>query len=110
MKYSATANYSHSVILLCEVFSQVQIILGAKLCLMSVKKRLNHRDPHVVLLALSLLDSLWSNCGTGFRREVSSREFLQELSFKATHVSFKISVCLRVVFYFTSATRVFHFT
>uniref|UniRef100_A0A915PIZ0 Signal transducing adapter molecule 1 n=1 Tax=Setaria digitata TaxID=48799 RepID=A0A915PIZ0_9BILA len=58
---------------------------GAKLCLLSVKKRLNHRDPHVVLLALSLLDSLWSNCGTTFRREVSSREFSQELNFKATH-------------------------
>ncbi|OZC10914.1 hypothetical protein X798_02058 [Onchocerca flexuosa] len=58
---------------------------GAKLCLLSVKKRLNHRDPHVVLLALSLLDSLWSNCGIAFRREVSSREFSQELSFKATH-------------------------
>uniref|UniRef100_A0A1I8EJP6 VHS domain-containing protein n=1 Tax=Wuchereria bancrofti TaxID=6293 RepID=A0A1I8EJP6_WUCBA len=58
---------------------------GARLCLLSVKKRLNHRDPHVVLLALSLLDSLWSNCGVAFRREVSSREFSQELSFKATH-------------------------
>ncbi|KAL3990692.1 VHS domain family protein [Acanthocheilonema viteae] len=58
---------------------------GAKLCLLSVKKRLNHRDPHVVLLALSLLDSLWSNCGIAFRREVSSREFSQELNFKATH-------------------------
>lgn len=65
------------------------MILGAKLCLLSVKKRLNHRDPHVVLLALSLLDSLWSNCGITFRREVSSREFSQELSFKATHVSCK---------------------
>ncbi|VDN30114.1 unnamed protein product, partial [Gongylonema pulchrum] len=61
------------------------IILGAKLCLLSLKKRLNHRDPHVVLLALSLLDSLWSNCGLTFRREVSSREFSQELSCKATH-------------------------
>ncbi|MCP9263213.1 Signal transducing adapter molecule 1 [Dirofilaria immitis] len=58
---------------------------GAKLCLLSVKKRLNNRDPHVVLLALSLLDSLWSNCGVAFRREVSSWEFSQELSFKATH-------------------------
>nr|CRZ24298.1 BMA-STAM-1 [Brugia malayi] len=64
---------------------------GAKLCLLSVKKRLNHRDPHVVLLALSLLDSLWSNCGVAFRREVSSREFSQELNFKATHSNRSIS-------------------
>ncbi|VDK61981.1 unnamed protein product [Anisakis simplex] len=58
---------------------------GAKMCLLSIKKRLNHRDPHVVLLALSVLDSLWSNCGVHFRREVSSREFSQELASKATH-------------------------
>ncbi|VDM10205.1 unnamed protein product [Wuchereria bancrofti] len=68
---------------------------GAKLCLLSVKKRLNHRDPHVVLLALSLLDSLWSNCGVAFRREVSSREFSQELSFKATHVSWEHFIDMR---------------
>ncbi len=27
---------------------------GAKHCLLSIKKRLNHRDPHVVMLALSV--------------------------------------------------------
>lgn len=27
---------------------------GAKQCLLSIKKRLNHRDPHVVMLALSV--------------------------------------------------------
>ncbi|VDN56808.1 unnamed protein product [Dracunculus medinensis] len=58
---------------------------GAKMCLLSIKKRLNHRDPHVILLALSLLDSLWNNCDSSFRREVSSREFCQELGSKATH-------------------------
>jgi signal transducing adaptor molecule len=59
---------------------------GPKLCLLSVKKRLNHRDPHVVLLALSLLDCLWSNCGQKFRREVSSKEFINELNYKCTNV------------------------
>ncbi|KAI1724113.1 VHS domain-containing protein [Ditylenchus destructor] len=57
---------------------------AAKYCLTSVKKRLNHRDPHVVLLALSLIDCLWSNCGPIFRREVSSKEFISELNYKAT--------------------------
>lgn len=57
---------------------------AAKQCLTSVRKRLNHRDPHVVLLALSLIDCLWSNCGTIFRREVSSKEFISELNYKAT--------------------------
>uniref|UniRef100_A0A914UKH6 Uncharacterized protein n=1 Tax=Plectus sambesii TaxID=2011161 RepID=A0A914UKH6_9BILA len=58
---------------------------GAKQCLLSIKKRLNHRDPHVVMLALSVLDSLWNNSGTVFQREVSSREFTSELLSKATH-------------------------
>ncbi|KAH7728060.1 Variant SH3 domain containing protein [Aphelenchoides avenae] len=58
---------------------------GSKQCLLSVKKRLNHRDPHVVLFALSLLDCLWNNCGTTFRREVSSKEFINELNYKATN-------------------------
>jgi hypothetical protein len=59
---------------------------GCKACLLSVKKRLNHRDPHVVLYALSLLDCLWNNCGQKFRREVSSKEFINELSYKCTNV------------------------
>ncbi|KAF8381031.1 stam-1 [Pristionchus pacificus] len=48
----------------------------------SLKKRLNHRDPHVVLLALSVLDSCWANSGALFRREISSREFINELESK----------------------------
>lgn len=64
------------------------------MCLLSLKKRLNHRDPHVVLLALSVLDSLWCNCGVHFRREVSSREFSQELGYKATHVCCLAYFCL----------------
>uniref|UniRef100_A0A915LPI3 VHS domain-containing protein n=1 Tax=Meloidogyne javanica TaxID=6303 RepID=A0A915LPI3_MELJA len=61
-------------------------IKGCKQALLSVKKRLNHRDPHVVLFALSLLDCLWSNCGQKFRREVSSKEFIGELNYKCTNV------------------------
>lgn len=66
-------------------------------CLISLKKRLNHRDPHVVLLALSLLDCLWNNCGAIFRREVSSKEFISELNYKATHVSFFIIFLLDLI-------------
>uniref|UniRef100_A0A914GX93 Signal transducing adapter molecule 1 n=1 Tax=Globodera rostochiensis TaxID=31243 RepID=A0A914GX93_GLORO len=58
---------------------------ACKQCLLSVRKRLNHRDPHVVLLALSLLDCLWNNCGSHFRREVSSKDFVGELNYKCTN-------------------------
>ncbi|VDD87485.1 unnamed protein product [Enterobius vermicularis] len=64
---------------------------GPKLCLLSLKKRLNHRDPHVVLLALSVLDALWCNCGQAFRQEVSSREFSSELGYKATQSNRAVS-------------------
>ncbi|CAD5229132.1 unnamed protein product [Bursaphelenchus okinawaensis] len=57
---------------------------GAKQALYAIKKRLNHRDPHVVLLALSLLDCVWNNAGQFFRREVSSNDFINELSYRAT--------------------------
>ncbi|CAJ0594199.1 unnamed protein product [Cylicocyclus nassatus] len=56
-----------------------------KNALLSIRKRLNHRDPHVVLLALSVLDSCWSNCGPAFRKEVSSAGFISELQSKAVH-------------------------
>ncbi|KIH66078.1 VHS domain protein [Ancylostoma duodenale] len=58
-----------------------------KNAILSIRKRLNHRDPHVVLLALSVLDSCWSNCGPAFRKEVSSASFISELQSKAVHVS-----------------------
>ncbi|KAK6729950.1 hypothetical protein RB195_006789 [Necator americanus] len=56
-----------------------------KNAILSIRKRLNHRDPHVVLLALSVLDSCWSNCGPAFRKEVSSASFISELQSKAVH-------------------------
>uniref|UniRef100_A0AC34FQA1 Signal transducing adapter molecule 1 n=1 Tax=Panagrolaimus sp. ES5 TaxID=591445 RepID=A0AC34FQA1_9BILA len=59
---------------------------GQKACkqvILSIKKRLNNRDPHVVIYALSLLDCLWKNAGTEFRRSVSSKGFISELRDKS---------------------------
>lgn len=55
--------------------------------------RLNNRDPHVIILALSLLDSCWGNCGQAFRKEVSSNGFINELMAKAQHVSLTLQFC-----------------
>ena len=70
---------------------------GAREGLLSIKKRLNHRDPHVTMLALSVLDSCWSNCGGEFRREVSSREMCQELRSQATASNYTIAEKARLL-------------
>ncbi|CDW52924.1 VHS and SH3 9 domain containing protein [Trichuris trichiura] len=53
-------------------------------CALCLRKRLNHRDPHVVALALCLIDSCVNNCGQKFKSEVCSKEFVAELLAKAT--------------------------
>ncbi|CAL8143825.1 unnamed protein product [Orchesella dallaii] len=47
-------------------------------CFRAIVKRLRHQDPHVVLLAITLLDTCVSNCGLPFHLEIASREFEQE--------------------------------
>uniref|UniRef100_A0A915JJA5 Signal transducing adapter molecule 1 n=1 Tax=Romanomermis culicivorax TaxID=13658 RepID=A0A915JJA5_ROMCU len=65
-------------------------VKGAKACLLSLKKRLNHRDPHVILLSLSLLDSCVCNCKV-FQQEAGCKEFLNELKSKAKGSNAKIA-------------------
>ncbi|KAK0404375.1 hypothetical protein QR680_017428 [Steinernema hermaphroditum] len=60
-------------------------VKAPKQCLLSIRKRLNNRDPHVIAFALSLLDCVWCNAGATFRREVSSKDFCSELKAKATY-------------------------
>jgi ADP-ribosylation factor-binding protein GGA len=46
---------------------------------MLIVQAVNHRNPHVSLLALGLLDTLIQMCGYPFHLQVSTKEFLNEL-------------------------------
>ncbi|KAI0292523.1 VHS domain-containing protein [Russula brevipes] len=46
---------------------------------MLIAQAVNHRNPHVSLLALGLLDTLVQMCGYPFHLQISTKEFLNEL-------------------------------
>jgi len=46
---------------------------------MLIVQAINHRNPHVSLLALGLLDTLVQMCGYPFHLQISTKEFLNEL-------------------------------
>ncbi|CAI2306813.1 unnamed protein product [Caenorhabditis sp. 36 PRJEB53466] len=69
---------------------------GQKSGLKALRKRLNNRDPHVVLLAISVLDSCWANCEERFRKEVSSAQFINELKALCTSSQRQVAEKMRV--------------
>ncbi|KAF8629522.1 hypothetical protein AX17_005648 [Amanita inopinata Kibby_2008] len=46
---------------------------------MLIARLTNHRNPHIALLALALLDTLVQSCGYPFHLQISTKEFLNEL-------------------------------
>lgn len=46
---------------------------------MAIARLANHRNPHVAILALTLLDTLVQSCGYPFHLQISTKEFLNEL-------------------------------
>ena len=46
---------------------------------MTIARLVNHRNPHVSVLALTLLQTLVQSCGYPFHLQISTKEFLNEL-------------------------------
>ena len=46
---------------------------------MLTARLINHRNPHIAMLALALLDTLVQACGYPFHLQISTKEFLNEL-------------------------------
>ncbi|KAJ1372634.1 hypothetical protein KIN20_034835 [Parelaphostrongylus tenuis] len=50
----------------------------AKTAMQSMRKRIQHDNPHVVMHALLVLDACVKNCGHKIHAEVATREFMEE--------------------------------
>ncbi|KAI0646354.1 hypothetical protein C8Q79DRAFT_1000702 [Trametes meyenii] len=46
---------------------------------MFIARLVNHRNPHVAMLALALLETLVQSCGYAFQLQIATKEFLNEL-------------------------------
>lgn len=46
---------------------------------MLIARLVNHRNPHIAMLTLALLDTLVQSCGYPFHLQIATKEFLNEL-------------------------------
>ena len=75
------SNYEPNLALNLEIVDLVNSKKGnaPREAAITIVQLINHRNPNVSLLALSLLDNCVKNCGYPFQLQISTKEFLNEL-------------------------------
>uniref|UniRef100_A0A4W3JYU3 Hepatocyte growth factor-regulated tyrosine kinase substrate n=1 Tax=Callorhinchus milii TaxID=7868 RepID=A0A4W3JYU3_CALMI len=66
-----------SILQICDLIRQGDA--QAKYAIGAIKKKLNDKNPHVVLYALEVLESVVKNCGQTIHDEVANKQTLEEL-------------------------------
>lgn len=67
---------------LCPRMSRLTVIsdsIRPREAAMLIARLVNHRNPHVAMLALALLETLVQSCGYPFHLQIATKEFLNEL-------------------------------
>ncbi|GAB6026689.1 hypothetical protein CHUAL_013200 [Chamberlinius hualienensis] len=65
-----------TTILLCDAIRQGDV--QSKYAVAALKKKLYAQNPHVVLYALQVFESLIKNCGTPVHQEIANKQFMEE--------------------------------
>lgn len=61
----------------------------AKFALASIRKRLQHENPHVVTHTLLVLDACVKNCGHKMHQEIATRDFMEDFKNLATESKYE---------------------
>ncbi|KAA3670371.1 uncharacterized protein DEA37_0011186, partial [Paragonimus westermani] len=66
-----------SALVICDLVRGQEI--SAKHAVSSIKRRLQHDNPNIILHTLYVLESMMKNCGTSVHEEVATPDFMQAL-------------------------------
>uniref|UniRef100_A0A0N5BLJ1 SH3 domain-containing protein n=1 Tax=Strongyloides papillosus TaxID=174720 RepID=A0A0N5BLJ1_STREA len=81
---------------LCDrINEEVKEAKQVKSLLTSIKKRLNHREQKVIILAVALLDALWNNCPV-MRKEIAEKKFVEQIRYLCTGSDFTVGEKMRI--------------
>ncbi|XP_014242586.1 hepatocyte growth factor-regulated tyrosine kinase substrate isoform X2 [Cimex lectularius] len=64
-----------SIIQICDLIRQGDV--APKTALASIKKRMTHANPHVIMFSLNVLESVVKNCGSPIHDEIGTKAYME---------------------------------